>query len=121
MRKRNQKYNNKKVTRGGELFDSKKEARMYLILQKMQEAGTIKDLVLKPVYVLIPGFEVVKKGKVRKIRPCTFIPDYQFWDIEQNKLRIVDCKGMRTEVYKLKKKLFDHQHLSEGVYIEETI
>lgn len=121
MRKRNQKYNNKKVTRNGELFDSKKEARMYATLVRLQREGKIRDLELKPIYELLPAFTVTKSGKVRKIRAATFIPDYRFFDNEQNRLRIVDCKGMRTDVYKLKKKLFDWQHLSEGLYIEETI
>ena len=121
MRKRNQKYNNRKVIRGGNLFDSKKEARMYAQLQRMQKEGRIKDLVLKPGYLLLPRFEIMKKGKMRISRPCTFTPDYQFFDIEQNRLRVIDCKGMRTDVYLLKKKLFDYQHMAEGLYIEETI
>lgn len=123
MRKarRHQKYNNTKVTRGGELFDSKKEARMYATLQRLQAEGKIKELVLKPEYLLIPRFEIIKKGKVRISRPCTYTPDYQFFDIEQNRLRVIDCKGFRDATYLLKKKMFDWFNKEQGLYIEENI
>lgn len=121
MRKRNQKYNNKKVVRGGVEFDSKKEARFYAQLKRMEAEGLIRDLEKEPEYILIPRTVIVKKGVKRINRVTRFFPDFRFFDIEQNRVRVVDAKGVRTTAYLLKKKLFDYQHLAEGLYIEETI
>lgn len=38
------KYNNKKITVDGQIFDSKKEANRYKELRLLEKAGEIKDL-----------------------------------------------------------------------------
>lgn len=120
-RKRHQKYNNTKVIRDGITFDSKKELRMYLVLREWQEQGRIKDLKCHAVYELQPRFELVKRGLTRINRPITYLPDFVFYDNEEQRVRILDAKGARTEVYKVKKKLFEWKFKEQGLYLENTL
>mgnify|MGYP001558131925 CR=1 FL=1 len=118
--KRHQKYNNTKVTIDEILFDSKKEAHMYGTLKRWVKEGKIKDFQLKPLFELIPRMELMKKGKLRVNRPCTYTPDFMFFDIDQNRTRVLDAKGHRDSTYLVKKKLFDWIH-KDKLYIEETL
>lgn len=112
------KYNAVKTTVDGIRFDSAAEASMYSDLKLLQKAGKIKDLELQTKYVLIPR-HTGAQGKI--VREMTYTPDFRFFDIEQNRLRIIDCKGFKTKEYVIKKKLFNYLHLNDGLYIEETI
>ena len=110
------KYHNRRTIKLGMVFDSGKEARMYQVLQMLEKCGKIKDLLLQPKFRLQPGY--ILNG--RKIREITYIADFMFYDNENQKTRVVDCKGMRTEIYKLKKKMFNYLHL-DNLFIEEEI
>jgi hypothetical protein len=57
------KYNSRKTTVDGITFDSKKEARRYLVLKKMEQDGEIKNLRLQVPVELVPSFEIVVDGK----------------------------------------------------------
>ena len=52
------KYNSRKTTVDGITFDSKKEARRYLVLKKMEQDGEIKNLRLQVPVELVPSFEI---------------------------------------------------------------
>lgn len=106
------KYKNKKVVRDGIRFDSAKEGNYYLKLQLMQESGLIRDLELQKKFVLQKGFKL--NGKTR--REISYISDFYYFDIKQDKWVVVDIKGFKTDVYKLKKKLFEYKY---GIEIEE--
>ena len=122
------KYGNKKYTVNGITFDSMKEAHRYLELIELQKAGIIKDLKLQVKFVLIPtqreeSCEVYKSGKNKgKPKPgkviekeCRYIADFQY--IENGILVVEDAKGMRTEVYRIKRKLMLERH---GIRIKEV-
>lgn len=94
------KYFNKKVVIDGIKFDSKKEANYYTKLKLMKQAGLIWDLELQKKYILQKGFEF--NGK--KIREISYIADFVYED--KNGIHVVDTKGFKTDVYKLKKKMF---------------
>ena len=89
------KYHNTKSTVKGLKFDSKKESLRYLELKEMEKRGEITELELQVKYdLLVNGiscgfykcdFRYVKKGEVNYI--------------------IEDCKGVKTTVYALKKRL----------------
>ena len=98
------KYNSKKVTYDGITFDSKKEASRYKQLKLLEKIGYISDLKLQPVYVLQEGFK--KNGKT--YRKITYKADFEY--IRDGKTFVEDVKGMKTEVYKLKKKLFEYKY-----------
>lgn len=96
------KYNNKKVMLDGYKFDSKKEARRYQELKLLQVAGKIRDLELQPVFLLQEGF--IKH--LKRIRAITYVADFKYIDTESNKVIVEDVKGVKTDVFKIKYKLF---------------
>jgi len=100
--KKYSKYRNKKVTIDGIKFDSKKEAKRYSDLKILERVGKIENLELQPRFLLQDKFTF--NGKT--IRKIEYIADFQFYDIESKCIIVEDVKGMKTEVYKIKKKLF---------------
>ncbi len=103
------KYKNKKTTCDGIEFDSKKERNYYLKFKAMQDLGIIRDLELQKEYILQDKF--VLNGKTR--RKITYKADFSYITTEDDKLHVVDVKGFKTEVYKLKKKLFEYKYQIE--------
>lgn len=106
------KFGNKKVTIDGMEFDSKSEGEYYLVLKKRQEEGEISNLRMQVPYVLIPKImgEKVKHLKTKdKLVPYVkqseikYIADFVYWDNFFEEEIIVDVKGCKTDVYKLKK------------------
>lgn len=107
------KFNAKKTTVDGIVFDSKREAARYVELKLLERAGAIKDLRLQVRYELIPAFDVDGKH----YRPTSYVADFVYVDTKSGEEVVEDCKGFRTEVYKLKAKMFAHKY---GVSIIET-
>ena len=98
--KKTHKYNTKKVKVDGIKFDSKKEANRYLELKILERAGVISNLILQPKFLLQDGFE--RDGK--KYRVIFYIADFEY--IQDGKRIVEDVKGVKTDIYKLKKKMF---------------
>lgn len=96
------KYHNKKVVRDGETFDSVKEYRRFCELLLLEKGGVISDLQRQVKYVLIPS---QKEGKKTIERECSYKADFVYTDNETGETIVEDVKGMRTEVYKIKRKL----------------
>jgi len=93
------KYHNKKVIVDDIKFDSKKEANRYNQLKLLEKAGLIKNLQRQVKYELQPSF----KYNDKTIRAINYIADFVY---EKNgELIVEDVKGIRTDVYKLKKKM----------------
>lgn len=103
------KYSNIHKSIDGYVFDSTKEATRYTELKLLLHAGEIKSLQLQPLYELQPAF-VDKSGK--RYRAITYSPDFSYLERKGNKwISVVeDVKGMLTEVYKIKKKLFLYKY-----------
>jgi hypothetical protein len=95
------KYNNKKPTIDGHKFDSKKEARYYEKLKLLQKAGGIKKFELQPKFRLQDGFDD-KEGNHH--RPINYFADFKIW-WSDGTVEVVDTKGFKTSVYKIKKKI----------------
>lgn len=101
------KYNSRKTTVDEITFDSKKEARRYLVLKQMEKDGLIHNLQLQVPFELIPPFEIEIDGKKRKRRRMEYIADFVYYI---NNVKVVeDVKGRKTEVYKIKKKIFEYK------------
>lgn len=96
------KYGNKMTEIDGIKFASQHEAYRYVELKYMERAGLIKDLQLQRVFTLI-GEQRDEKGKVIE-HPCKYIADFAYKD-KTGKLIVEDAKGVRTDVYKIKRKL----------------
>lgn len=100
------KYHNNRVLVDNIRFDSKKEANRFIILKKRKDAGEITNLSLQKTYVLLDGYQI--NGK--KVRPVIYRADFVYFDKIKNKLVIEDTKGYRTDLYKLKKKMFESRY-----------
>ena len=98
------KYNSRKTTIDGIEFDSQKEGRRYSELMLLERAGEISELILQPEYILQEGFR--KNGKT--YRPIKYIADFMY--VEDGKTVVEDVKGAKTQVYQLKKKLFEKRY-----------
>lgn len=103
------KYRNIKTYVGDELLDSKKEARCYSTLMLLQRAGAIRDLQRQVPFVLLDAYTNNKGEKIREIK---YLADFVYYDIQKSQWTVVDVKSAatRTQVYKLKKKLFEYKY-----------
>lgn len=106
------KYHNKKIVYGGITFDSIKEMKYYLYLRYNQQMGKIKDLELQKEFELQPKYKLNNKT----IRRITYKADFTYKTTADDKLHVIDVKGFRTDVYRLKKKMFEYKY---GIEIEE--
>lgn len=95
------KYNNKKVIVEDYIFDSIQESRRYKELKLLERAGKIQNLELQPHFLLQDSFR--KNGKT--IRKIEYIADFKY--IENGKTIVEDVKGIQTEVFKIKHKIFE--------------
>ena len=102
------KYGAKKVKApDGQVFDSQKEYQRYGVLRLLERAGKIQHLQRQVKYDLIPK----QDGE----RACTYIADFVYH--QDGKLVVEDCKGFRTDSYKIKRKLMLWVH---GIKVKET-
>lgn len=99
------KYNNQKTIVDGIEFDSKKEAEYYCQLKLLKKAGEIRDIGLQQKFMLQPGFE--KNGV--KYQPITYIADFVITN-NDGTTEVVDVKGVETQVFKIKQKLFEYMY-----------
>ena len=108
------KYRNRKVTVDGIVFDSVREARRYGELKLLEKGGYITDLKLQVPFELLPNQKDIDGNVIeRKVR---YIADFVYTD--RNGQQIVeDAMGMRTEVYRLKRKLMLDRY---GIQIREV-
>ena len=102
------KYGAKKVVVDGQVFDSKKEYHRWCELRLLERAGKIKGLCRQVSYELIP--------KQNGERACTYVADFVYKDSTGNTV-VEDTKGVRTDAYRIKKKLMLYFH---GIRIKET-
>ena len=103
------KFKNKKVTVNGKVFDSKKEAQRYQELKLLEKSGIIKDLELQKRFILLEGF----KKNNKTYRPIYYYADFVYYLIYEKKTVVEDVKAskdFKTDVYKLKKKLFEYKY-----------
>ena len=98
------KYRNKKIQIDMYVFDSIAESRRYKELALLQQAGKITELQLQPKFLLQESFR--KNGKT--YRKIEYIADFMYE--ENNKIIVEDVKGKETEVFKLKRKLFEKKY-----------
>lgn len=94
------KYKNIRCEVDGIRFDSRKEANHYCELKLLEKAGAITDLKLQVKFTLHAGIK--------------YIADFTY--TENGKTIIEDVKGVRTAVYRLKKKLM----AADGYEIREV-
>lgn len=94
-------------------FDSNKELEYYLILKDREKRGEISELERQVTIEIQPSF-VTPGGE--KVQAIYYKADFFYYDCKDQRDHVVDVKGMKTDVYKLKKKLLAYK----GIYIEEV-
>ena len=90
--KKKSKYNNKKIKIDGHTFDSIKESEYYQELKLRLAANDILGFCIQPIFILSNSI--------------SYRPDFIIWNLDGT-TEIIDTKGFKTDVYKLKKKLFE--------------
>ncbi len=100
---RNNKYNNKRVEYEGIKFDSIKEMKRYAELKLLVRSRDISNLKLQPRFILQAGFTDEYGIKHLAI---TYTPDFEYLEKDRPFETVEDVKGMKTDIYRLKKKLF---------------
>lgn len=111
LRRSKHKYRNNPIIIDGIRFDSTKEGHRWCELQTLQKAGVISELQRQVPYELQPSF--YHNGK--KIRPIQYVADFVY--NEGNERIVEDVKGVKTQEYKLKKKMMLYIY---GIEIHEV-
>ena len=108
------KYHNRKTFYKGVVYDSKKEAKRAYELEMLQRSGFICNLERQRRFELQQSFKI--GGKT--YRAITYVADFYYYDKTKQTWVVEDTKGFRTEVYKIKKKLFLYKYFPEILFIE---
>lgn len=98
------KYKNKKTQVDMYLFDSVLEAKRYKQSVLLERAGEIKNLKLQVPFLLQESFR--KNGKT--YRKIEYIADFVYE--EKGQTIVEDTKGIKTDVFKIKQKLFEYKY-----------
>ena len=100
-------------------FPSKAEARRYQHLRLLERAGAIRGLEVQPCYLL----EAVNPSNGEVTPVGVYRADFRYQEIQQpldgsprSRTVVEDVKGMRTVVYRLKKRMVEGQY---GIQIQE--
>lgn len=100
------KYGARPTVVDGQRFDSAAEARRWSELRLLERAGTIRGLERQPEFVCA----------INGVRICAYRADFRYFDGQKN--IVEDVKGVRTPLYRLKKRLVEALH--PGVTIVEV-
>lgn len=71
-------------------FDSKKEHEYYQLLRLRERAGEVTGIQTQVSF---------------QLSVCKYIADFVFYHIPTQKYLVIDVKGMKTQVYKMKCKM----------------
>lgn len=114
---RTSKYNAKKVEIDGIKFDSKAEGEFYLHLKKQVTERQILGFERQKRMLLQEGFSV--EGVKGKIRPIFYVVDFIVTE-NDGTITYIDVKGVETDVFKLKKKLFMKRYNTALLKVKKT-
>ena len=118
------KYHSEKVQIDGETFDSRREARRWMDLRLLEQAGEIRDLRRQVKYILIPTQreegDGKKPGKLLE-KEASYYADYVYTDARTGETIVEDVKGYKEggayAVFVLKRKLMLYVH---GIRVVEV-
>jgi hypothetical protein len=118
------KFHNKKTVIDGITFDSQAEARYFLQLKTLMRAGEVTKIEPHPKFELLPTYwkccgEVSTNTaskhicpycdqKVPAVKAITYSADFRITWVNGTQT-IVDVKGVSTETFLLKKRLFEYK------------
>ena len=87
-------------------FASKAEGRRYVELKRLESAGLVRGLALQTSFPFMIGDALM----------FCYVSDFCYEDVQTGKRIIEDVKGVKTPVYKLKKKIIEKYY---GIKIME--
>lgn len=98
----------------GQTFDSMLECERYKYLKALEQQKVISNLERQVKYVLLPS---QIDSKTRKIieREISYLADFVYE--KGSKTIVEDVKGLKTDVYKIKRKLMLYNY---GIKIKEV-
>jgi hypothetical protein len=106
------KYGNKPCEVGGQKYRSQRERDRHMELQLLERAGQIAGLTREVPFVLADAVTI----QGRKRPALRYYADFVYCTADG--LHVVeDCKGVRTEAYRVKRHLMRSVH---GIEIKET-
>jgi Protein of unknown function (DUF1064) len=100
------KFHARKVVLDTVTFDSVRESRRYQELRFLERAGEISQLELQPRFNIV----------VNNVAVGFYKADFRYLD-RDGQSHTEDAKGVRTAVYKLKKRIIEAMY---GITIEEV-
>ena len=89
----------------GVSFRSTLEANVYQLLRLWEQAGVIQALQVQPLFILQPKRRPLIGNAMRAI---TYTADFSY--TRKGRRVVIDAKGYRMEVYRLKAKLFREKY-----------
>lgn len=104
------KYNSKKITVDGIKFDSRAEANYYCNLKILLRTGEITGFCRQARFIITEG----KNGE----NGAEYVTDFVVF-YPNGTYRIIDVKGVKTEVFKLKVKSFREKYPKLKIELEE--
>ena len=99
------KYNAKPTRKDGIYFASQIESQYYEHLKQLERAKQIAFFVTQPKYVLQEKYK--KNGET--IRAINYVADFEV-TYPDGRVEIIDVKGKETDVFKIKKKIFEYRY-----------
>ncbi len=103
------KYNSKKISVDGIIFDSQAEANYYCQLKILLKAGEIDGFCRQARFVITEG----KNGE----KGTEYVTDFIVF-LPGGKYRIVDVKGVKTDIFKLKVKCLREKYPKLKIELE---
>lgn len=103
------KYGAVRTTVDGHAFDSMFEGRTYAQLMLEYRAGLARAVIRQPVYPLIVNGVCVGR----------YIADFEVHRFD-GEIQVIDCKGVKTPTYRLKKRLFEALYPHRIVEVTQT-
>lgn len=107
------KYRNQRVEVDGLMFDSKREGAAWLRLRAREQAGEIANLKRQVEFPLLCPCSSTPGMNVEVSR---YVADFTYDDVQTGVTHVLDAKGVKTQVYLLKRKWLA---LQTGIQIEE--
>lgn len=100
-REKRTKYGNEITYFDGKRFDSKAEAKRYIVLKEMAKSGRIKDLRTQVVFDLVPALEI----EGRREKAVRYVADFVYFKDGKEVIEDVKSAPTKTKEFVIKRKL----------------
>ncbi|MBB6672610.1 DUF1064 domain-containing protein [Cohnella nanjingensis] len=114
IKTRTSKYGARHVIADGRRFDSRAEYRYYEQLKLRLRAKDIASFECQVRYTILDPYKHPTTG--RKVQGIVYVADFVVTHLDGSH-EVIDVKGVRTEAYRNKKKMFESKY---GIEIKEV-